>query len=126
MGERRKTLNVWLKRTRDRGGVEGTRLEAKDTKKNIRGQRQPFREQTLSRARTPAQVFSKKIIIIRPSNFFFQVFSKKQNQKISQKQFFLQKTIYKILRIPKYCCSRAEDRAIFEDLKLRGRRLQKF
>ena len=33
MGERRKTLNIWLKRTRHRGGVEGARLEAKDTKK---------------------------------------------------------------------------------------------
>ena len=33
MGKRRKTLNIWLKRTRDRGGVEGTTLEAKDTKK---------------------------------------------------------------------------------------------
>ena len=99
MGERRKTLNIWLKRTRDRGGVEGTRLKAKDTK-NIRGQRQPFRGQTLSRARTQAQVFSKKIIIIRSSKFFltrlkkrslinfFQVFSKKQNQKISKKTSF--------------------------------------
>ena len=37
----------------NRGGVEDTRLEAKakDTKK-IRGQGQPFREQTLSRPRT--------------------------------------------------------------------------
>ena len=34
-----------------RGGVEDTRLEAKDTKK-IRGQGQPFRGQTLSRQRT--------------------------------------------------------------------------
>ena len=33
------------------GGVEDTRLEAKDTKKN-RGQGQPFRGQTLSRPRT--------------------------------------------------------------------------
>ena len=33
MGERRKTLKIWLKRTRDRDGVEGTRLEAKDTQK---------------------------------------------------------------------------------------------
>ena len=33
-----------------RGGVEDTRLEAKDTKK-IRGQGQPFRGQTLSRPR---------------------------------------------------------------------------
>ena len=34
-----------------RGGVEDTRLEAKDTKK-IQGQGQPFRRQTLSRPRT--------------------------------------------------------------------------
>ena len=34
-----------------RGGVENTRLEAKDTKK-IRGQGRPFRRQTLSRPRT--------------------------------------------------------------------------
>ena len=34
-----------------RGGVEDTRLEAKDTK-NIQGQGQPFRGQTLSRPRT--------------------------------------------------------------------------
>ena len=33
-----------------RGGVEDTRLKAKDTKK-IRGQGQPFRGQTLSRPR---------------------------------------------------------------------------
>ena len=88
MGERRKTLNIWLKRTQDRGGVEGTRLEAKDTK-NIRGQGQPFRGQTLSRQghrRKCSQ--KKKIIIIRTSKFFVQVFSKKQNQKISQKTSF--------------------------------------
>ena len=59
MGKRRKTLKIWLKRTWDRGVVKGTRLEAKDTK-NIRCQRQPFRGQTFSRARTQAQVFSKK------------------------------------------------------------------
>ena len=87
MGKRRKTLNILLKRTQDRGGFEGTRLEAKDTK-NIRGQRQLFRGQTLSRARTQAQVFSKKKIIIRSSKIFFQVFSKKQNQKISKKTNF--------------------------------------
>ena len=33
MGERRKTLKIWLNWTRDRGGVEGTTLEAKNTKK---------------------------------------------------------------------------------------------
>ena len=46
MGKRRKTLKIWLKRTQDRGVVEGVRLDAKDTK-NIRGQRQTF-----SRSRT--------------------------------------------------------------------------
>ena len=35
-----------------RGGVEDTRLEAKAKDKKLRGQRQPFRGQTLSRPRT--------------------------------------------------------------------------
>ena len=45
-----------MERFTTRGGVEDTRLEAKDTKK-IRGQGQG---QTLSRPRTQAQVLSKK------------------------------------------------------------------
>ena len=102
MGERRKRLKIWPIRTRDKSGVEGTRLEAKDTK-NIRGQRQPFRGQTLSKARTQAQVFSKKIMIIKSSKIFFtrvkkkvfkiffQEISKKQNQKISKKTNFATK-----------------------------------
>ena len=56
MGERRKTLLICLKRMWDKGGVEGTRPKAKDTK-NIRGQRHPFRGETLSMARTQVQVF---------------------------------------------------------------------
>ena len=56
MGGRLKTLNIWLERTWDGGEVEGSRPR---TQKNIRGQRQPFRGQTLSRARTLAQVFYK-------------------------------------------------------------------
>ena len=99
MGERRKTLNIWLKRTRDRGRVEGTRLETKDTK-NIRGQRQPFRGQTLSRARTQAQVFSKKNNNVF-KKFFFRCSQKNKIKKSPKKQVFLQKTINKILRIPK-------------------------
>ena len=82
MVERRKTFKIWLKRTRDRGGVEGTRLEAKDTK-NIQGQRQSFRGQTLFRARTKVQLFFKKKIIIkiiRSSNLFFMRFKKKRSQ----------------------------------------------
>ena len=61
------------------------------TQKNFRGQRQPFRGQTLSRARTQVQVFSKKIIIIRSSKIIFQVFLKKQNQKTSKKTSFFTK-----------------------------------
>ena len=99
MGKRRKTLNIWLKRTRDRGGVEGTRLEAK-AQKNIRGQRQPFRGQTLSRARTQAQVFSKKTKKMSLKNFF-RCSQKNKIKKSPKTQVFLQKTIYKILRIPK-------------------------
>ena len=36
MGERRKTLKIFHQRTWDRGGVEGTRLEAKGAKKHPR------------------------------------------------------------------------------------------
>ena len=52
-----------------RGGVEDTRLKAKETKKiRGQGQGQPFRGQTLSRPRTQAQAFSKKK---RSSKIFF-------------------------------------------------------
>ena len=59
MGERRKTLKTWLKRTRTKleSRAQGSRPR---TQKNIRGKTQPFLGQTLSRARTQAQVFSKK------------------------------------------------------------------
>ena len=83
MGDRRKTLNIWLKRTRDRGGVEGTRPEAKDTKKYPRPKTALSRTD-LSRARTQVQVFSKKNVF---KNFFLGVL-KKQNQKISKKTSF--------------------------------------
>ena len=114
MVKRRKTLKIWLKRTRDIGGVEGTRLEAKDTK-NIRSQRLPFREQTLSRARRQAQVLQKKMIRSskiflrvlkkRSLTIFFSCFQKNKVKKSPKKQIFLQKTIYKILRIPKILLS---------------------
>ena len=59
--------------SRDRDRVEGT------TQKNFRGQRQPFRGQTLSRARTQVQMFFKKENNNKVFKIFFQVFSKKQN-----------------------------------------------
>ena len=46
------TSTPHLKDLIGRGGVEDTRLGAKDSKKKIRGQGQPFRGQTLSRPRT--------------------------------------------------------------------------
>ena len=63
-----------------RGGVEDTRLEAKDTK-IFRGQ-----EQTLSRPRTQAQVFSKKNF----SKNFFKQSQKKDLQKIFFRRFSLE------------------------------------
>ena len=84
VGERRKTLKIRLKRTRDRGGVESTRLEAKGTKQ-YPSQRQPLQGQTLFRARTQVQVFSKKkTIIIRSSEIFFTRFKKKGLQNFFQ------------------------------------------
>ena len=72
-----------------RGGVEDTRLEAKDTKKiRGQGQGQPFRGQTLSRPRTgmleakdqghKAQVLSKKK---KKKKVFTKIFQKKKKKK---------------------------------------------
>ena len=126
-----------------RGGVEDTRLKAKDTKNfEAKAKNRPSRGQAL---RTQTQVFSKKR---RSSKFFF-----RRSQKKSSKIFFLAKKVFKkflsgdlylrkpkkglcrfsarflafsneISTVQKYCCPRAEDRAIFEDLRLRGQRLQ--
>ena len=120
MGERRKMLNIWLKRTRYRGGVESTRLEAKDTKKYPRP-KTAFWGQTLGQGHR--RKCSPKKIIIRFSIFFSGVL-KKRNQKISKKKFFYKKRSTKFQGFQKYCRSQAEDRAIFEDLKLRGQGLQ--
>ena len=91
-------LRDWLlHRLIFRGGVEDTRLEAKDTKK-IQGQGQPFRGQTLSRPRTQAQVLSKKKKIFTK---IFQAISKKglhknfssdPHEKLFSKEFFKRST----------------------------------
>ena len=118
MGERRKTLNIWLKRTWDRGRVEGTRLEAKDTK-NIRGQRQPFRGQTVSRSRTQAQVFSKKNNNNNKvfKNFFSGVLKKTKSKNLQKTSFSAKKTIYTILRIPKILLFSSRGEGIFRGLE---------
>ena len=72
-----------------RGGVEDTRLEAKDTKKiRGQGQGQPFRGQTLSRPRprTQAQVLSKE--------------KKRSSQKFFRRSPKKKKVFTKIQRFP--------------------------
>ena len=118
-----------------RGGVEDTRLEVKtkDTKK-IRGQGQPFRGQTLLKSRTgmleakdqgqKPKCSPKK----KSSKFFsgdlkkkvFKSFFRRSPIKKRLLKFFFQ-AIYKISTIQKKCCPRAEDKAIFEDLRPRAR-----
>ena len=126
-----------------RGGIEDTRLEAKakakDTKKiRSQGQGQPFQRQTLLRPTTrmleakakdqghkckcsPKQ---KK----RSSKFFFRRSPKKRSTKTFFRLSPVKKRLLKfIFRHPtkfqqfkKKYCPRAEDRAIFEDLRPRG------
>ena len=93
MRERRKTLIVWLKRTRDRGGVEGTRLQAKDTKKisqakDSTSENRPFLGQGHRRKCSQKIIMSSKIFFMRlkkkVSKKVFQMISKKQSQKLSK------------------------------------------
>ena len=93
-----------LKKLTSRGGVEDTRLEAKDTKK-IRGQGQPFRGQTLSRPRTQAQVLSKKK---RSSQKFF----RRSPQKYVFQKIF--QALHKLFTIQKIVLSSSRGQAIFE------------
>ena len=121
-----------------RGGVEDTRIEVntKETKKNPRPRTALPRTDPLEakdrNARgqgptTQGQVFSEKKGL---QKFFSGDLKKKSLQKFFQaffnkkrllKSFF--QAIYKISTIQKKCCPRAEDRAIFEDLRLRGQGL---
>ena len=121
MGERRKTLKIWLKRTRDRGVVEGTRLEAKDTKKSEAKdspfEDRPFLGQGHRRKCSPKKnsnitVFKNFFYAFKKKGLlkFFQVISKNKIKKSPKKQIFLQKTIYKILRIPKILLSSSRGR----------------
>ena len=121
----------WLQTApRTRGGVEDTRLEAKDTKK-IRGQGQPFRRQTLSRPRTgmleakakdqghKAQVLSKK----KKKGLH-----KKKKKKRSSQKFFKRsplknvfqtifQALHKILTFQKIVLSSSRGQANFRGLE---------
>ena len=100
-----------------RDGVEDTRLEAKakakDTKK-IRGQGQPFREQTLSRPRTEGlpKNFSGDL-----QKFFRQSPKKNVFQKIFQ-------ALHKILTIQKIVLSSSRGQANFRGLEASRPRLR--
>ena len=114
MGERRKTLNIWLKRTRDKDGVEGSRprtqkiSEAKDNPLEDG----PFLGQGHRRKCSPKKennnVFKK---------FFFRCSQKNKIKKSPKKQVFLQKKIYKILRIPKLLLFSSREQGNFRGLK---------
>ena len=115
-----------------RGGVEDTRLEAKTKAKDAEKFRGQGQGQTLSRPRprtkdTDASVLQKK----RSSKIFFRrkrsskIFFKRslfEEIKKSLCRYFARFLAFsnKILTVQKWCCPRAEDRAFFEDLRLRG------
>ena len=122
-----------------RGGVEDTRLEAKDTKKiRGQGQGQPFRGQTLSRPRTgmleakakdqghKAQVLSKKKKKVF-TKLFQAISKKKKKKKVSQKFFkrsplknVFQKifqALHKILTFQKIVLSSSRGQANFRGLE---------
>ena len=118
-----------------RGGVEDTRLKAKDTK-TIRGQGQgqPFRGQTLSRPRTGMLEAKAKDqghkckCSPKKKKFFFQAISKKKKKKRSSQKFVKQspqKTFSKkffqaldrILTIQKIVLSSSRGQANFRGLE---------
>ena len=118
-----------------RGGVEGTRLEAKDTKK-IQGQGQLFRGQTLSRPRTGVleakakdqghkRKYSPKKKIFKKN---FKAISKKKKKKGLPQKFFKRfpqknvfqkifKALHKILTIQKILLSSSRGQANFRGLE---------
>ena len=121
-----------------RGGVEDTRLEAKDTKK-IRGQGQPFRGQTLSRPRTGMleakakdqghqRKCSPKKQKKRSSQKFFRRSPKKKKKKRSSQKFFKRsplknvfqtifQALHKILTFQKIVLSSSRGQANFRGLE---------
>ena len=136
-----------VRRITGRGVVEDTWLEAKDTKKiRGQGQGQPFREQTLSRPRTGMLETKAKDQGHRckcsPKKKVSKIFFRRSSKKTSSKKLFkrspneeYKKGLRKfsarflafsneILGVQKQCCRRAENKAIFEDLRLRGQGLQ--
>ena len=89
--------------------------------KKIRGQGQPFRGQTLSRPRAgmlEAKDQGHKRKCSPKKKGLHKNFSSDLHKKTFSKKFF--KRFTKFYQFKKYCCPRAEDRSIFEDLRPRG------
>ena len=105
------------------------------THKKIRsqGQGQPFRGQTLSRPRTGIlEAKDTSASDLQKEKLLQKNFSDDE-QKRNTKKILIFRTKFSarflafsnvILRVQKNCCPRAEHRAIFEDLRLRGQELQ--
>ena len=119
-----------------RGGVEDTRLEAKakDTKKSeakdtpsedrpSRGQGQECSMPKPRTKDTGASVLQKQKKETGLQNFFSDDIQKKGLQNFFSGSL-QQKRSTKFQQFKELCCPRAEDRAIFVDLKLRGQGLQ--
>ena len=89
--------------------------------KNIRGQRQPFRGQTLSRQGHRRKCSPKKKIYIYNNNvfkiFFLRCSQKNKIKKSPKKQVFLQKTMHKVLRIPKILLFSSREQGNFRGLE---------
>ena len=104
----------------NRGGVEDTRLEAKDTKK-IRGQGQPFRGQTLSRPRTGMleakakdQGHKHKCSPKKKRRSSQKFFKRSPQKHVFQKIF---QALHKILTIQKVVLSSSRGQANFRGLE---------
>ena len=99
-----------------RGGVEDTRLEAKDTKK-IQGQGQPFRGQTLSRPRTgklEAKDTSASALQKKKKRSSQKFFKRSPRKNVYQKIF---QALHKILTFQKIVLSSSRGQANFRGLE---------
>ena len=102
-----------------RGGVEGTRLEAKDTGASVL-QNKVFK--TISHAKKVLKNFFSGELQKKKKKGLYKYFSGDLQKKSSYKKFFRRSK--KFYRFKRHCCPRAEDRPIFEDLRPRGQGLK--
>ena len=97
--------------------TQGSRPRPRTQK--IRGQGQPFRGQTLLRPRTGMlEAKDTGASVLQNKKVFKKIFQAFSSKKSLLKFFFRRST--KFQQFKKKCCSRAEDRPIFEDLRPRG------